>query len=179
MNLSIPSSIFQKTIVWNGNFGTGGSVIITPFTKNAANLFLFDNNTWRRPDFYVTPLITKAQIKYGGQHRSQDDRSSEKWYCLNNWPSLLFSALEQYVCDSCSSRKTEILQWWLIICVCFHSWNAYYGLWFHMESNIRQLLHKKSQMILLPWLPSQFTNESLCKAAKERGREKWLLVLLF
>ena len=40
----------------------------------------------------------------------------------------------------------------------FHSWNALFGLWFPVESNIRQLLHKKSQMFLLPWLPSQFTN---------------------
>ena len=118
-SLSVPSSIFQKTIAWNGNFSTR-SVMITPFraTKNAAILFLFANNTWARPDYYITPLITKVQIKYSGQHRSYDNHRSEKWYCLNNWLSLLFGALEQYVCDSCNSRNAVILQGWLIICVC-------------------------------------------------------------
>ena len=119
-SLSMPSSIFQKTIAWNGNFSTGGCVMITPFraTKNAAIFFLFVNNTWVRPDCYITPLITKVQIEYGSQHRSEDNDCSEKRYCLNNWLSLLFRALEQYVCDSCNSRNAEIPQWWLIICDC-------------------------------------------------------------
>ena len=71
-SLSMPSSIFQKTIAWDGNFSTGRCVMIIPFkaTKNAAILFLFVNNTWIRPDNYITPLITKVQIKYGGQHGS-------------------------------------------------------------------------------------------------------------
>ena len=60
--------------------------MITPFraTKNAAILFLFVNNTRERPDYYITPLITKVQIEYGSQHRSEDNDCSEKRYCLNN-----------------------------------------------------------------------------------------------
>ena len=112
-SLSIPSSIFQEIIAWNENFGTGGSVIITPFgaTKNAAILFTFCDPTIHHTADYEGANEIWRSMSVAGQSLRR------KVVLPKTLTYILFSVLEKYVCDSCTSRNTEILQWWLIIWV--------------------------------------------------------------